>query len=446
MSGERRIDPDGLPEDADLLRDLVRDEHPADLAERMGRVDDEAALALFRALDGEQRAEVLPELSEAGREAILQNLTQHELVPLLGEMESDDAADLVQELRDLDEARAETLLAGLDEELRADLESLLVYPGDSAGGVMAREFVAVRRDLSVEEAIAEVRRVASEHEIEDIYSLFVVDGEGRLTGFVSLQEILLAQGGQLVSEIMHEDVVSVPALLDQEEVAAIARKYDLASVPVVDAEGRLVGRVTMDDLYDIALEEAAEDLSRLAGTDEAVHERSSFVVVRERAPWLLVGLAGGLLNAVVMSRFVADLQALLQASFFVPVVMGMGGNVANQSATIVVRGLATGELVVSDLLGRLWRESKVGLMLGLACSTALLLVVWLWLGSAQTAGVIALALGVVILQATVVGAVVPLLLKRAGIDPALATSTLLSTTNDILGLSVYLLLISLLLI
>jgi len=446
MSDERRIDPEQLPEDAAELRELFREEHPADLAELMERVDEPAALTLFMALDDEQRADVLPDLGDPLREAVLQRLGHEELVPLISEMESADAADVVQDLKDLDEQRAEGLLAGLEDDVRADVESLLEYPEDTAGGVMAREFVAVGRDLTIDEAIREVRRVAVEEEIEDIYSVYVVDDEGRLLGFVSLQEILLAPRGQTVGAIMDDDVVSVPADMDQEELAAVARKYDLASVPVVDAQGRLLGRVTMDDLYDIALEEAAEDISRLAGTDEDVLERSSLVVVRERTPWLLVGLAGGLVNAVVMSRYEADLKTLLQASFFVPVVMGMGGNVANQSATIVVRGLATGELDVDDLFSRLGKESRVGLLLGLACSATMLAVVWLWLGSPRTAAVIALAMACVILQATVVGAVVPLLLKRWGADPALATSTFLSTTNDILGLSVYLALVAALLV
>ena len=445
MSPER-LHPDQLPEDQSDLREFFRDAHPADIAELMAHVDEEAALALFQSTEPEQQAEILPELGESLREHILESMTKEDLVPVLNEMESDDAADLVQDLQDLDEERAEDVLAGLDQELRDDLDELLEHEDDTAGGVMAREFVAVERTVTVDEAISEVRRLAEDREVEDIYAVFVVDHEERLVGSVSLQRLLLARRGQRMGEIMDEEVISVAADMDQEEVAAVARKYDLASIPVVDAQGRLLGRVTMDDVYDIALEEATEDISRLAGTVEEVLERSSLVVVRQRTPWLLVGLAGGLVNAFVMSRFEADLRVLLSASFFVPVVMGMGGNVANQSATIVVRGLATGELQVQDLLPRLWKESKVGLALGLACSLIMLAVVWFFLGNPQTAGVIALAMACVIVQATVVGAFVPLLLKRVGADPAMASGPFLSTTNDILGLSVYLLLISALLI
>ncbi|MDP2360967.1 MAG: magnesium transporter [bacterium] len=429
---------------ADLgdLHEYFRDAHPADIAALMSRVDEDAALALFLSADADQQAEILPELGESLRDHILEEMTREDLVPVLNEMESDDAADLVQELQELDEQRAEDVLAGLDHDLRADLVQLLGHGDDTAGGVMAREFVSALAETTVDQAIGLVRRLAEDREVEDIYVVFVVDGEGRLLGQVSLQRLLLARRGQRMGEIMDREVISARADADQEEVAALARKYDLASVPIVDSEGRLLGRVTMDDVYDIAHEEAGEDIARLAGTVEDVLERSSLVVIRQRTPWLLVGLAGGLVNALVMSRFEADLRALLSASFFVPVVMGMGGNVANQSATIVVRGLATGELEVKDLLPRLWKESKVGFALGLACSLVMLTVVWLWLGSPATAGVIALAMACVIMQATVVGAFVPLLLKWAGIDPALASGPFLSTSNDILGLSVYLLLIS----
>jgi magnesium transporter len=419
MSPER-LHPDQLPEDQSDLREFFRDAHPADIAELMAHVDEEAALALFQSTEPEQQAEILPELGESLREHILESMTKEDLVPVLNEMESDDAADLVQDLQDLDEERAEDVLAGLDQELRDDLDELLEHEDDTAGGVMAREFVAVERTVTVDEAISEVRRLAEDREVEDIYAVFVVDHDERLVGSVSLQRLLLARRGQRMGEIMDEEVISVAADMDQEEVAAVARKYDLASIPVVDAQGRLLGRVTMDDVYDIALEEATEDISRLAGTVEEVLERSSLVVVRQRTPWLLVGLAGGLVNAFVMSRF--------------------------EAATIVVRGLATGELQVQDLLPRLWKESKVGLALGLACSLIMLAVVWFFLGNPQTAGVIALAMACVIVQATVVGAFVPLLLKRVGADPAMASGPFLSTTNDILGLSVYLLLISALLI
>jgi magnesium transporter len=439
---DQRISVDMLPEDAGELQTFFRDTHPADLADLMHRVDPAAGLALFTSMEAEKQAEILPELNESLREKILESLPHEDLAPMLEEMESDDAVDVVQDLQELDEERAEGLLAGLDSELREEIEQLLEYPDDTAGGVMASEVVAVAPEMSLDEAIHEVRRVVEEREIEDIYALYVVDDHGHLKGMVSMQDLLLARRGQKVRDILDEDVISVEAMTDQEELASIARKYDLASIPVVDDAGRLLGRVTMDDVYDIAMEEAEEDIAHMAGTDEEVLERSSLVIVRERLPWLLVGLAGGLFSAAVMSLFEGDLKIALQASFFVPVIMGMGGNVGIQSSTIVVRGLATGELDLTDTWSRLFRETRVSLMVGLVCSLILLGVIWIWMGDPKTASVIAVSLSAVIFQASVVGAMVPLMLKKWGIDPALATGPFITTTNDILGLSVYLLLIS----
>lgn len=439
---DQRLDMEMLPEDAVELQAFFRDTHPADIADLMHRVDAQAAIALFLSLEAEQQADVMMELNDSLREDLLEQISKEDLAPVLEEMESDDAVDVVQELQELDETRAEEVLSEIDSELREDIEQLLEYPDDSAGGVMAKEVVAVRPEMTLDEAIQEVRRVAEEREIDDIYAVYVVDEAGRLTGMVSLQDLLLARRGQRIRDIIDKDVISVHAETDQEELAAMARKYDLASIPVVDTDGVLQGRVTMDDVYDIALEEAEEDIAHMAGTDEEVLERSAVVIVRERLPWLLVGLAGGLFSAVVMSFFEADLKLALQASFFVPVVMGMGGNVGIQSSTIVVRGLATCELDLTDTWARLFRETRVSLMTGLICSLILLGVIWLWMGEPLTAIVIACGLAIVILQASVVGAMVPLILKRRGIDPALATGPFITTTNDILGLSVYLYLIS----
>jgi magnesium transporter len=431
-----------LPADVQDLNAHFKDMHPADIADTMHHVDEAAAKTLFTALDHELRADVWVELNESLRDEILLSMQGADILPLVSEMESDDAADVVQDLRSIDEDAAQLVLEGLEKDLREDVESLLDYPDDSAGGVMGRELVAVPAGFTVDQAILEVRRLAERREIEDIYAVFVVDKLGRLKGVASLQDILLARRGQSLGEIMDPDVISVHALTDQEELAQTARKYDLASVPVVDDEGLLLGRVTVDDVFDIALEEAEEDIHHLAGTDEEVLEHSSIVIVKERLPWLLVGLFGGLMAALLMSLFEGNLRNLLEVSFFVPVVMGMGGAVGIQSSTIVVRGLATGDLQVGDVWHRSWHEAKVSLMVSAVCGLILMAVVWLWLGDSRQAFVIATALAAVIVQASVVGALIPLLLKRRGIDPAIATGPFITTSNDILGLGVYLTLVA----
>jgi magnesium transporter len=438
-----RIEAGDLPEKLEELKTFFSDSHPADIAELMNKVDAEAAIILFSVLDAETKADVFPDLNESQRGYILVALEEHELVPIVSEMESDDAADLVQDLQDLDEETAQSVMDRLQSDQRHEVEQLLDYPDDTAGGVMALEVVAVGETMTVDQAIQQVRELAEEREIEDIYVVYVVDDGYHLIGHVSLQALLLAVRGQMIREIMDTEIVSVNAVMDQEQVAATARKYDLASIPVVDSANVLLGRVTMDDVYDIVEEEAAEDIAHLAGTDEEVLEHSSLVVVGERLPWLLVGLTGGLISAFVLSFFKADLQTVLEATFFVPVVMGMGGNVGIQSSTIVVRGLATGELEVGDLWQRSWKESKVSFLVSLICSLILLGVIWIWMGDVRTAIVIGIALAMVIVQASIVGAVVPLILKKRGVDPAIATGPFITTSNDILGLGVYMLLIRL---
>ena len=417
--------------------------HPADLAAAMARLDQDVALAFMRALPDETQAEVFPELPDSVREDLLEELAVPELVPVLDEMESDDAADLIQELQEVDVDAARDALAGMDNnELRAEVEQLLSYPEDTAGGLMAKEYVAVAPEMSITEAIDEVRRLAQEREIEDIYTVYVVDERGRLLGHVTVQDLLLAHESELIHGIMSDEEISVPAYMDQEELLAHASRYDLASVPVVDEQGLLLGRVTHDDLDDVAREEADEDFGRIAGTSEEVLEHSTLTVARNRFPWLLLGLGGGISAAVVMSLFEHDLQTALQASFFVPVVMGMGGNVGIQSSTIVVRGLATGELEVNEVWPRLFREARVSLIVGISCALVLFAVTFFWLNSPRTSVVLGAALAAVMFQASIVGAGIPLLLRRFGVDPAIATGPFITTTNDILGLSMYLALVA----
>ena len=274
-------------EQADL-EELVAQYMPGDLALLLNRVDEESAAALFQVMPYELRAEVLPDLDERRREVLLGELKVKELGEIAGEMDSDDAADLLQDIRGIDEERADRVLSRLDEEQRSDIESLLGYDEDTAGGVMARELAWGAADESVETVIGRIRELVRDREVDDLYAVYIVDSARRLIGFVSLQMLLLAPRDQLMSALLVEGVVSVPVDMDKEEVAAVAMKHDLVSVPVVDANGVLLGRVTMDDVYDIVEEEAAEDIGRISGTDEDVLEHSSWIVIRERLPWLLV--------------------------------------------------------------------------------------------------------------------------------------------------------------
>jgi magnesium transporter len=273
---------------------------------------------------------------------------------------------------------------------------------------------------------------------EDFYYVYVTDRSQHLKGRIPLPRLILAAPDTPVVRLM-EDTPSVPAEMDQEEVADIVRKYDLPSLPVVDREGRLIGRITIDDIVDVIHEEADEDYSRLAGTAEEEFQEPS--VARKaaiRLPWLVTGLVGGTLSAVVLSRFEESLERMIALAFFVPVIMAMGGNVAIQSSAVMVRGLATGEVTAKDATVRLLKEVGVSVITGIICALLIFLTAWFWWNDLRLGIVVGGAMLSVILISTSVGAFVPLTLDRFKVDPALATGPFVTTTNDILGILIYL--------
>ena len=423
-----------------LLRALLSQLHPADLADALEHVDAGDRAYVFALIGNEEQPQAVAEMEEGAREALLQELGADKIAPIIEELSSDDAADLVQ---DLPPELAQEVLAGLGPLESRNLERLLGYDEDSAGGIMATEFVAVPEDAPVSEAIDRIRRAGEE--FEDIPHVFVVDNERRLAGMLSLRNVLLSRPERSVSEIVDRDVRSVPTDMDQEEVAELVRKYDLTVVPVVDSQQRLVGQITLDDIIDVYEEEAGEDFARLSGgLQEESPSDSVWRVSRNRLPWLVLGLGGGTLSAWVISRFSGSLETALQISFFIPVIAAMAGNVGIQASATIVRGLATGEIYQTNSRGRLAKEIGVGLLNALVLSGLLWIIVTLWLGMWGLGLVVGISLSVAMMAAAVIGSAVPLLLGRMGVDPALATGPFVTTTSDILGLTIYLVLTSLL--
>jgi len=299
--------------------------------------------------------------------------------------------------------------------------------------------VAVPQDERLAQAIERLRQAGEAH--RDVPQVFVVGRGGRLVGTLSLRDMLINNPDRLVADVVEREFLSVPASMDQEEVAELVRKYDLAVVPVVDDQGRLIGQITLDDILDVYEEEASEDFVRLSGALQEESPRDSVLSVsRNRLPWLLLGLAGGALSAWVMSRFTTsyDFREALQIAFFVPVIMAMGGNVGIQSSATMVRGLATGEIAEPSSRGRLIKEIAVGALNALILAAVLWLIVTLWLGRIKLALVVGLSLAMAMTFAAIVGSAVPLIFKRLGADPALATGPFVTTTNDLLGLTIYL--------
>jgi magnesium transporter len=421
------------------LKELLDEMRPADVADLIEHLDQDERLFIFELLKPEGAGEVLLEMEAPVQERILGDLDNQIIMKIIQELDSDDAADLVG---DLPEERARTIIETVGGSISRDLKKLLPYPEDSAGGIMALEFVAVNAGSTIQEAIERIRE--KREEVENIYYVFVVDDHQRLAGVVSLKNLLLEPPSRKVEEIMNPQVVSTYVYSDQEEVAHLVKKYDLVSIPVVDEHHRLVGRITHDDIIDVIEEEADEDIAFMAGViNQEIAEESPIKISRARLPWLIVGLFGGILAAVVIHQFEASIEKVVALSFFFPVIMAMGGNTGTQAATVAVRGLATGDISVMNIGKRIWMELKVALVNGVICGILLSLIVGVWLSSLVLGMVVGVALIVIILTSGLVGASVPLMLKKMEIDPALATGPFVTTSNDIISLFIYLTLVTL---
>jgi len=420
--------------DNGMILNILIGNHPADIAEIVRNLSKENRKYVFGLLDADTASEVLMQMDEVTREELVSQLHYDRLSEIVDEMPSDDATDFVAELP---EELAERVLESIDREDSAEVKELLRHEEDTAGGIMALEFVAVSEDETVDEAISEIR--AKAEETDAVYNVYVVDKDGVLVGVLPLNTLILAKPGEKVKRIMDTKLVSVPTDMDQEQVANLFRRYDLVSVPVVDHEGKLIGRITIDDIVDVMQEEASEDIQKMAGLteEEAIRETSAMRISMLRLPWLLVAFVGEMLSALVLSKFEASLKEVFIAAFFIPLMMAMGGNSGIQASTIVVRGLALGELNPADTLQRLFKEMRVSLINGAVCGILLWAVVS-FLGEPRFGTILGIVMLIVILNASLVGASVPLILNRFGVDPAIATGPFITTFNDVIGLFIYL--------
>jgi magnesium transporter len=421
------------------LKKLIDEMLPADVADLIEHLDHDERLHIFELLKPEGAGEVLVEMEAPVQERILSDLDNKAITEIVQELDSDDAADLVG---DLPAERAREIIETVGEDVSQELRKLLPYPEDSAGGIMALEYVAVNAESTVQEAIETIR--TKREEVENVYYLFVVDDHQRLVGVVSLKDLVLEDPTRKVKGIMNPDVISAYAYNDQEEVAHLVKKYDLVSIPVVDEHHRLVGRITHDDIIDVIKEEADEDISLMAGViNQEIAEESPLKISRARLPWLLVGLFGEILAATVISRFETSLAKIVAVSFFFPVIMAMGGNTGTQAATVAVRGLATGDISIMRIGTRVWVEMRVAVLNGAICGMILGLIIGFWLSDFRLGAVVSISLIIVMFNSGLVGAGVPLILKRLNVDPALATGPFVTTSNDVFGLMIYLLIVTL---
>jgi magnesium transporter len=421
-------------EDSASLKKLIDPMKPADAADLIEHSGRDEGLFIFRLLDPEGAGDVLMEIEAPVRERILEDLDNKAITQIVEALDSDDAADVVG---DLPPDRAREVIQAVRDEVTEELERLLPYPEDTAGGIMALEFVAVKANATVGDAVESIRE--KREEVENLYYIWVTDDFHKLVGVISLKDLVLEPHDRQISEIMNPDVISVNVKADQEEVINLVRRYDLVNIPVVDDGYRLVGRITYDDIIEAIEDEVDEDISLMAGViDQEITEASILKISRARLPWLVAALLGGILAAVVINQFESSLEKLIALSFFFPVVMAMGGNTGTQAALVVVRGLATGDIGLVNVGKRLWMEMRVAMINGVVCGIILGLIVGLWLRNYHLTLIVTIALMVVILISGIIGSAIPLVLKRLNIDPALASGPFVTTTNDILGLLIYL--------
>jgi magnesium transporter len=408
--------------------------HPADVAEILDNIHIDAARVLLKQLEDEQAAEVLMELDEDERAELLEDYSGKKIATeLITNLDSDDAADLINELDD--DLKKEVLHLIEDPEQAKDIADLLIYPEDTAGALMATEMIKVNHNWSVLQCVKEMRMQA-EH-VDQVHSIYVVDDNNRLLGTLSLKKLLTTSTRTPIKELFNQNVKSVEATEEGASVGLTMQKYDLVVMPVIDALGHLLGRITIDDVLDLIREEAKEDYNFASGlTEEVESDDSVMIITRARLPWLLIGLMGGMLAASVISRYEGALSELPKMAFFIPLIAAMGGNVGVQSSAIVVQALAE-KTLMGTLWSRLVKEVLVALVNGLICS-ALIIGAGLLFGYGTNLSLtVALALLIVIIVAALIGTSVPIVLDRYKIDPALATGPFITTMNDILGLFIY---------
>lgn len=403
--------------------------HPAEIAELLEDLPDEQALEVLKGLPEELATEVLEHLEPERSARLLHKMAPREASHLLEEMSPDDAVDVLEELPQQEQT---ALIRQMRREEAQLLRQLIAYPPDTAGGIMTPEVVALPEELTVEEAIRELRRVAEE--AETIYYAYVVDREDRLIGVLSMRDLILSPPGKPLREVMITDVLKIPATMDKEEVARIFDRYNYLALPVVDEEDHLLGIVTVDDVIDVLREEATEDMHKLVGV--GVEERVFSPIkdsLRLRLPWLYINLITAFIAASVVAIFEGTIAKLAALAIFMPVIAGQGGNAGVQTVTIVVRGLALGEIGPGEAWRVLRKEFLMGLLNGLAIGLPVTGVALLWKGDPWLGLVVGLAMFLNLIVAGVFGAAIPLGLRLLGLDPALSASIFLTTATDVFG-------------
>ncbi len=411
--------------------------HAADLADVAEALPIEQVRILLRVLPAARAADVLEYLDEELRSELLEEMSAAQAAKLVSEMTPDDRADVLEEM---EEDRAEAILAEIPAEARRETEKLLTYAPDSAGGIMTTEFVQVPETITVEEALASVRRIARAGRREAMHNIYVTDAQGILRGVLSLREMLAAAEGTRVADVAWEEVVSVPATTDRAEVARAVSEYDLVAVPVVDDGGRVIGVVTVDDVIDAIVEEQTEDVQKLGAVqplEEPYFQAGFWSIARKRGGWLTLLFIEEMFTGTALRHYEATLASAIALTFFIPLIISSGGNSGSQSATLITRALAVGDVDMRDAMRVFLRELGQGLVLGAFLGAIGFGRALMWGNGTEVATVVALTLLFVVITGTIVGAMLPMAFTKLGFDPAIASSPFVASLVDVAGIIIY---------
>ena len=418
------------------LRQKVAELNDADIAAVMENLEDEELLKMFRILPKSMAADVFSYLEVENQKFIITSLSERDAAGIIDNLMADDATDLLEEMP---ANIVKKLLANASPETRRDINHLLRYPEDSAGSIMTVEFIDLKEDSTVEEAIARIRKIGMDSETINI--CYVLDNQRTLVGTVALRYLLISEPDVIIGDLMHENVISLNTLMDQEEVARQFKKYDFTSMPVVDNENRLVGIITVDDVVDIMEEEATEDIEKMAAivpTDKPYMKTGVFETWKKRMPWLLLLMISAAFTGRIITSFEDALSAYVVLTAYIPMLMDTGGNAGGQSSVTIIRGISLNEIEFSDLFKVVWKEFRVAICCGITLAAAnFLKLILLDRVTVMVAGVVCLTLLVTIIAAKFIGCLLPMLAKKIGFDPAVMASPFITTIVDAVSLLTY---------
>ncbi|BAM47910.1 magnesium transporter [Amphibacillus xylanus] len=421
-----------INEDINQFRDEFLKIHPYDQSEFFEAQTEEVRYLIYSYLSPEEMADVIEHVEREKQSDFIVEMNPTYAAQVLANMATDDAVDL---LNDLDKNKVASYLTIMPEDEADEIKDLLHYEEKTAGSIMTTEFVVVNTHMTVKEAMRHLRKAAPD--AETIYYIYVVNDDQQLIGVISLRDLIIAEGDLTIDEVVNRQIVSVSVGDDQEDIARMMRDYDFLALPVVDFQNHLLGIITVDDIMDVMDEEASDDYSKLAGVDVDDVDQNPITAAKKRLPWLIILLILGLFTASIIARFEETLEQVALLAIFIPLIAGMAGNTGTQSLAVAVRGIATGEFQKHGIVKTIMRESITGMITGITCGLAIWLIIFIWQGTMFLGFLVGLSIAITLFVATISGALVPLLMNRLNIDPAVASGPFITTINDIISITIY---------